>query len=370
MMIKYLIEKEFKQLVRNSFLPRMILGFPLMVMVLMPWAANMEIKNINLTVVDNDQSTYSRRLIQKASAGDYFRLTTLASTFDEAMHSIEKGTADIILEIPAHFERDLIRDGVTKVMISANTVNGTKGSLGSSYLSAIVADFAGEIRAEWVQGGGSAYPVIRLGTQNLFNPHMNYKVFMVPALMVMLLTMICGFLPALNIVGEKEAGTIEQINVSPVGKFTFIMAKLIPYWVVGLLILTLCFGLAALFYGITPVGSLGTLYFFAAIFILVVSGLGLVISNYSDTIQQAMFLMLFFMIVFILMSGLFTPINSMPRWAQNMAIFNPLKYFIETMRMVYLKGSGVADLGRQFVGLSLFALFFNGWAILGYRKRS
>lgn len=139
---------------------------------------------------------------------------------------------------------------------------------------------------------------------------------MIPALMTMVLVMLCGFLPALNVVGEKETGTIEQINVTPVSRFTFTLSKLIPYWTIGFLVLNLCMGLAWLIYGITPVGSLLTIYLATLIFILVVSGLGLIISNHSATMQQAMFVMWFCMLVFILMSGLFTPISSMPTWAK------------------------------------------------------
>jgi ABC-2 type transport system permease protein len=191
---------------------------------------------------------------------------------------------------------------------------------------------------------------------------------MVPALIVMLITVICGFLPTLNIVSEKEFGTIEQINVTPVNKFTFILSKLIPYWIIGFFVLTFCLGLAALVYGLIPVGNLLVIYFFALVYILAVSGMGLVISNYSSTMQQAMFVIFFFMIVMILMSGLFTPVASMPQWAQNITIFNPLKYFIQVMRMIYLKGSSLVNLGTQLFALCIFAFFFNIWATLSYRK--
>jgi ABC-2 type transport system permease protein len=186
--------------------------------------------------------------------------------------------------------------------------------------------------------------------------------------MVMLLTMLCGFLPALNIVGEKEAGTMEQMNVTPITRFTFIFSKLLPYWIIGFIVVTIGFGLAWLVYGLVPAGSLGTIYLFAAIYILAVSGLGLVISNYSETMQQAMFVMYFFMMVLIMLSGLFTPVKSMPGWAQDITIFNPLKYFMQVMRMVYLKGSGITELTTQMLALLGFALFFNTWAVLNYRK--
>lgn len=372
-MIKFLIEKEFKQLLRNSFLPKMILIFPCMIMILMPWAANLEIKNINLNIVDNDHSVLSRRLVDKIGASTYFRTTALPDTYNEGLRSIEIGSADIILEIPRDFEKSWVTGNSPRLLVAVNAVNGTKGGLGGSYLSSIINDYTRELQSESpakAMSAGMGLPRIGISTQNLYNPHLNYKLFMVPALMVMLLTMICGFLPALNVVGEKEVGTIEQINVTPVSKLTFILAKLIPYWLIGFIVLTICFFLAWLLYGILPVGHFVTIYLFAVVFLFVVSGFGLVISNHSATLQQAMFVMWFFMLILMLMSGLFTPVHSMPEWAQLIAALNPLKYFVEVMRTIYLRGGGIVELLPQLGALMAFAVFFNLWAVRSYRKSS
>ena len=368
-MLRFLIEKEFKQIIRHPFIPKLIFFFPCLVMLILPWAASFEIKDVNLSVVDSDHSAYSARLVQKIISTGYFRLTDVSDTYPEALQSIESHASDLILTIAPGFERDLIREGSAKVMIAANAVNGTKGGVGTSYLASIIRDFAGDLRRE--QGQVSAtgtIPMIDIVPQYRFNPQLNYKVFIVPALMVILLTLLCGFLPALNVVSEKESGTIEQMNVTPVSKFGFILAKLIPYWLIGFVALSISFGLAALIYRLYPAGSLLTIYFFATLFVLVVSGFGLVVSNYSSTMQQAMFVMMFFVIVFILMSGLFTPIRSMPAWAQAITIVNPPRYFIEIMRMVYLKGSVLTDLIPQLIALAGFAVFFNLWAVFSYRK--
>jgi len=376
MTIKFLIEKEFKQLFRNPFLPRMILIFPCMIMLLMPWAASLEIKNINLNVVDNDHSILSRKLVDKIGASTYFRMNGVSQSYNEGLKEIERGTADIILEIPHDFEKDWITGNSPHVLVAANAVNGTKGGLGSAYLSAIVASYSTELieaqgsksLAKPISVNKQALANVEVTTLNLFNPNLDYKLFMVPALMVMLLTLLCGFLPALNIVSEKEVGTIEQINVTPIGKFTFILAKLIPYWVVGFLVLTLCFALAWLLYGIFPAGSFLIIYLFVVLFVLGISGFGIVISNYSATMQQAMFVMWFFLLILILMSGLFTPIRSMPQWAQWITVLNPLKYLMQVMRAVYLRGSVLSELFPQLVALILFAVFFNSWAVKSYRK--
>lgn len=338
-------------------------------MLVFPWIANLEVKDINLSVVDNDHSVYSQRLVQKIASSGYFRIANVSNTYAEAMESIEQGKADVIFEIEQDFERKLIKDGYAKVMIAANSVNGAKGGLSSSYLAQLVSGYASEIRSE-LNALTAPLPTISIVPQFRYNPYLDYKTFIIPALMIIVLTALCGFLPALNIVGEKEKGTIEQLNVTPVSKLTFILAKLIPYWLIGFVVLTICFGLAALVYGLTPVGSLGTIYLFAMLFVLTFSGFGLVISNHSSTMQQAMFVMFFFNIIMILMGGIFTPVNSMPQWAQAITILNPLKYFIQVMRDVYLKGSNVWALSAQLIALSGFAVFFILWATLSYKKKA
>jgi ABC-2 type transport system permease protein len=343
-----------------------------MVMLVLPWAADLEIKNVNVSVVDNDHSKYSTQLVGKILASKYFTLQNASATYSQAMESVEKGDSDIVLEIPYGFESDFIRENVSKLLISVNTVNGAKGLIGSSYLSMTIRDFAEKLLDDngILLSKAMKIPVIEVATQTLFNPRMEYKIFMVPALMVMLLTLISGFFPAVNIVNEKERGTIEQINVSPVKKIMFIFSKLIPYWIIGFVVLTVCFIIAYLMYGLIPVGSFVTLYTISLIYVLAISGLGLVISNYSDTMQQSMFMMFFFLIVFVLMSGLFTPIRSMPQWAQNITIFNPLRYFIQAMRNVYMKGNDFSEIAMQTIALSCFAIGLNIWAILSYRKTS
>jgi ABC-2 type transport system permease protein len=369
-LLKFLLEKEFKQIFRNPFIPKLILAMPVMMMLVLPWAANQEIKNVKLSVIDNDRSVLSQRLINKITASGYFRLTDVSASYSEAMQSVDAGKSDIILEIPQEMEKDLYKSGLAGVMISANAVNGMKSGLGSAYLGGIINDFTNELRMENGELTMKNYQLSIVNYQFRFNPTLNYKVFMIPALFVMLLTLLTGFLPALNIVGEKELGTTEQLNVTPMSKGVFILAKLIPYWIIGFVILTICMGIAALVYGLIPAGSIATIYLFAVVYILVVSGLGIVISNYSDTMQQAMFVMFFFMLIIILLSGLFTPISSMPRWAQMITTLNPLKYFMEVMRSVYLKGSGITEMIPKFMALCGFAVGLNTWAVMSYRKSS
>lgn len=371
MRLRYLIEKEFKQMMRNILLPVLFIILPIGMINMMPRAANQEVKGLKYCVIDHDHSTFSGRMIQKISASQYFSLTANASTYEEALQEMEAGNADFIIEIEPDFERLLIKEGVAKVMISANAVNGVKGGLGQSYLTQIIADFAAQLREEQgLDGHSIQLPQIEASPRYLFNTRLDYKVFMVPGLMAMLLILLVGFLPALNIVGEKEKGTIEQINVTPIGRFEFIFSKLIPYWVVGLFIMAYSMLLAKGIYGLVPAGNIGLLLLFASLFILVVSCFGLLVSNYSETTQQAALVMLFFLIIFILTSGLITPISSMPRWAQTITYLNPLRYFIEVLRAIYLKGSGFTDLTSQFVSLCIYAGGVWIWAIRSYKKNN
>lgn len=371
MVIRFLIEKEFKQMMRNIILPIVFVLLPIGMINVMPRAATQEVKDLKISVIDNDRSTLSSRLIQKMSASSYFTLTNERTSFNGAVGDMKAGDADFIVEIEPDFERNLIAEGTGSVMISANAVNGVKAGLGSSYLSQIIIDYSNELRQEsgiqMSTGKSSGYDVL---PRYLFNTELDYKAFMIPGLIAMLLILIVGFLPALNIVGEKEKGTIEQINVTPVGRFDFILSKLVPYWCVGLFILTYSMLLAWKIYGLVPAGDIWLIYLFSTLFILVVSCLGLIVSNYSETTQQASLVMFFFLVIFILVSGLLTPVAGMPEWAKAITQINPLRYFIETMRTLYLKGSSFADLILYFRALLIYTVIVWGWAILSYKKNS
>ena len=361
-MIKYLLQKEFIQIRRNTFMPKIILMFPIMVMCVMPWVMNQEVKNIRVDVVDMDRTTHSQQLVHQVEASNYFIFNGQKATYQEAMNDIESSKADIILEI---------RDG--KFLIAANAVNGTKGSIGSAYLSQIVREkvivnsekFASAIGSR--AGNSSLYT---FHSTLLYNKGQDYKVYMIPALMGILMMMLCGFLPALNIVGEKEKGTIEQMNVTPVSKWSFILAKLIPYWIIGLVVLTLCLILSWLVYGITCQGPLLLVYLLAILLALFFSSFGLIVSNYSDTMQQAIFVMWFFVVCMMLLSGLFTPTRSMPDWAYLTTYVNPMHYFIDAIRTVFVRGGGFAAIAHQLLALTVSGTVMGGWAVLSYKKNS
>lgn len=369
--LRFLLQKEFRQIFRNPSILRIIFVMPVMQLVLLPMAADYEVKNIRLAVVDHDHSVYSQQLIRKISASGYFLLTRYAASYSEAMAAVESDAADLVLELPASFEKKLVKEEEAPVFMAVNAINGVKASLGSAYLRSIIQDFNQQVRTEWMQlPRFNPEPVVQVTSSNWYNPLMNYRYFMVPGILVVLVTMIGSFLAALNIVREKEIGTIEQINVTPIRKYQFILGKLIPFWVLGLAILSIGLLIARVVYGISPVGSLFTIYLFAAVYLLAVLGIGLLISTYTQTQQQAMLISFFLMMVFILLGGLYTSVDSMPQWAQYLVKLNPVSYFIDVMRMVVLKGSSTGEISGHLLSILGFALFFNGWALLNYRKRS
>ena len=359
MTLKYLIQKEFLQIRRNKFLPRLIVVFPIMMMCVMPWVMNQEVKNIRVDVVDNDRSTLSQQLVHSIEASRYFVFKGQKATYQAALNDIETSKADVVLVIPQNLSRNLTNGRQPQLLIAANAVNGTKGMMGSNYLSQIV--------TAHVAPSASALQS-KLNTLYLYNKHLNYKVFMIPALFAIVMMLMCGFLPTLNIVGEKEAGTIEQINVTPVSKWAFILAKLSPYWIIALFVVVVCMLLSQAIYGISCQGPLWLVFLLAMTLAVFWSSFGLVISNHSDTMQQAIFVMWFFVVCMLLLSGLFTPTRSMPTWAYATTYVNPMHYFVDAIRTVFVRGGNFGSIAHQFFALLAIASLMAFWALKSYRK--
>ncbi|WP_297332967.1 ABC transporter permease [Flavobacterium sp.] len=366
----FLLKKEFRQIFRNKALLPMILVTPIIQLLIMPLAADYEVKNINIAIVDHDHSPYSQNLVSAIIASGYFKLGYFGNSYDAAFKTLEDDKSDVILEIPNGFEKNLVREKRENLFIAVNAINGTKANLGGAYLATIISNFNNIINIKWNNEAAISKPAgIEVTSSNWYNPYLNYRFFMVPGILVSLVTMVGAYMCALNIVKEKEIGTIEQINVTPIKKHHFILGKLIPFWLIGIFIFSVgLFIVGQWVYGLVPLGSYFLLYLFLSFFLIAVLGIGLLISTYSQTQQQAMSLAFFCMMIFLLMSGLFTPIESMPKWAQVIAYCNPVTYFIESIRMIILKGSTFTDIKINLFIIIGFGIFFNGWAILNYKK--
>jgi ABC-2 type transport system permease protein len=369
--ILFIIQKEFKQIFRNKGMLPIIFILPLIQLLILSNAASFEIQNIKFTYIDHDHSSASRELISKFQASSSFKIVNQFNTKSAANLEMKKGNVDIILEIPTHFERNLITDKTTILSVSINAIDGASAGVENVYISQIIGTYNQKIQSQLLQYNDGSI----VASQNIvtipsfwYNNTLNYKTYMVPGILVLLVTMITLFLSAMNIVREKEIGTLEQINVTPIRKHQFIIGKLFPFWILGLVILTIGLLIAKLVFNVPMLGSLGLIYAFTSVYLLLILGIGLFISNHTDTQQQAMFISWFFMVIFILMSGLFTPIESMPQWAQNVTLFNPIRYFVEIIRMVMLKGAKFSDITVQFSIITCYAVILNTLAVWSYKK--
>ncbi|RKT00418.1 ABC transporter permease [Flavobacterium sp. 123] len=371
--ILFIIQKEFRQIFRNKGMLPIIFVMPLMQLLILSNAASFEVKNIQFSYIDNDHSSASRELISKFEASSYFKIIKKFDSKIAANQEMQKGKVDVILEIPNHFEQNLIKEKTAFLSVSINAIDGASAGIENVYLTQIITSFNQNIQSKLIRysDGAITQPENIITIPSFwYNNTLNYKTFMVPGILVLLVTMITLFLSSMNIVREKEIGTLEQINVTPIKKHQFIIGKLFPFWVLGLVILTVGLTIAKLVFNVPILGNIGLIYLFTSIYLLVILGIGLFISNHTETQQQAMFIAWFFMVIFILMSGLFTPIESMPQWAQNITLFNPIRYFVEIIRMVMLKGATFSDIALQFYIIALYAFILNGLAVWSYKKVS
>lgn len=367
MALKYLIEKEFKQIIRSPIIPKLILVYPILMFGLFPWAITFEISNIDIYIIDQARDGYSMRLSEKISSSPYFSAHPVAN-YDEAVAKMKANDADIILHIPENFSNDLVTGDNPTLFAAVNAVDGTQGLLGYNYLNRIVLSFSEDLRMEKPTMEMLKIPGMEIISDYRYNPDLDYKMYILPAFLALLITLICGLMPALSTVLEKENGTIQQINATPVRKAEFILAKLVPYWVIGIIILTISMFLIWIIYGLAPASAWWKVYVVVILYIMAISGLGILISNHSSNLQQAMFLAMFIILILILLSGLFTSVSAMPYWSKFIAYGNPLTYFVNILRALYLKGSGLCEVWKSIVMICVFMVVLNGLAILSYRK--
>lgn len=361
-----ILKKEFTQIFRNKAMLPIIFVIPIVQLLILVNAANFEIKNLRMVVSDFDNSQASMKLVESFVQSPYFNVVQGDLNFESDMDQLDKGKADVILRIKKGFSEGLLT-GEAATMFDFDGIDGQKASVGFNYAQQIVQRFIREQMRE----RGVVQDLLPLKTTNRYwyNAELDYKNLMVPGLLAVLVSMVGMFLSSMNIVIEKEIGTIEQLNVTPITKFEFIAGKLLPFWFICLFELSFGLLIGWLIFQIPILGSLILLFSFAGIYFFVMLGFGLLISTFTDTQQQAMFISWFFMVIFILMGGLFTPIENMPDWAQKITWFNPAAYFIDVLRLVLLKGSGFNEISRHFIIMTIMALFINGFAIAKYQKR-
>jgi len=367
--ILYLIRKEFIQIFRNKFLSRAIFAVPIVQMLILVPAITFEIKHVNLCIIDNDFTAESRGLINKLEGSTFFRVTFSTWSEKEADNLLHRNKCNMILNIPSDFGKNITLGKPVKVQATIDAINASTAQLSWGYFSAILNDYNKDIIAENLNVNPVMPPsLIQTSNRYWYNEMLNYKYYMLPGILVILVTAIGFLMAGLNMVREKEIGTIEQINVTPIRKHQFIIAKMVPFLLIGLIDLALGLGIGKLTFNIPFEGSIPLLFLGSALFLIAVLGLALFISTMSGTQQQYMFTAFFFMMIFILMSGIFTPFDSMPVWAQKIDLANPVAYLIRINRMVMLKGSNFRDIAADLGSLAIIAVIFTSFAVRRYRK--
>jgi len=367
--ILYLIRKEFLQIFRNKFIGRAIFGVPIVQMLLLVPAVTFEIKDVKLCVIDRDMSADSRAMVNQLEGSTFFKIKYSTFSEEEANNLMHRNKCDLILQIPSGFGKNIGTGNPGKVLATVNAINATNAQLSWAYLNGILRDYNMNILIE--NAGDLAVasiPQIQITNRYWYNEMLNYKYYMLPGILAILVTAIGFLLAGLNLVREKEIGTIEQINVTPVRKYHFIIAKMVPFLIIGLADLALGLLIGKLLFNIPFEGSIGLLFLGSAIFLVAVLGLAIFLSTFSSTQQQYMFVAFFFLIIFVLMGGIFTPVDSMPMWAQKFDLINPMAYLMRVNRMVMLKGSSFQDISRDIYSLALIAIAFTTLAVNRYRK--
>ena len=366
--VLYLLQKEIIQIFRNKTMLPLIFLVPIVQLLVLAHAATFEMKNIELCIVDKDLSEESRLLSSKFQGSHFYKITEGTFSDTEIERRLYRGEADAVLIIPQNFSVDLENESKAEIQLLIDAVNSSSAGLINAYTSSVIADYQQEIIVRKTSLAHESLNPLPVISRFWYNPELDYKTYMVPGILVILVTMIAIFLTAMNIVREKEIGTMEQINVTPIKKYAFIIGKLLPSLVIALFELAFGLLLGKLLFDIPIIGSIPLLFGFTTVYLLVVLSLGLLISTLSSNQQQVMFVTFFVMLLFILMSGIFTPTESMPEWAQKFNIFNPLAYFMRVIRMIMLKGSNFADVSTEFYHLLVYGLLMLGMAVWRYRK--
>ncbi|MEA2041177.1 MAG: ABC transporter permease [Bacteroidota bacterium] len=365
-----LVRKELIQVFRNKTMLPIIFLLPVIELILLVYAANLNMKDINMVVCDYDKSSVSEKLSNKFSASPFFNVSRVGDV-KTARTMIESNDADVILVIPPKFAKALHKENQAKIQFLFDAVNASKAGITAGYCTRIVADFNRSIivAEKAVNSDLQKFKIIHTGYRFRFNPELDYKIFMAAGIIVILVTVIGFFLSGINLVREKEIGTIEQINVTPIKKYQFIAGKLIPFLIIALFEMVFGLLIAKILFDLPMLGSLWLLLLVTVVYLMSALGLGLLMSNFAQTQQQVMFMSFFFLLVFILMSGIFTSTESMPYWAQQINRLNPVYYFMRIVRGILLKGAAFTDIQREFYALLIYAISASSLAIITYSKK-
>ena len=380
--IAFLARAEVLHIVRDRATLAQVLVVPIVQLFVLSNAATFEIRDTPTYIVDLDRTASSRELTEHFGASGHFRITGQSASLDLANEALLRGDVTLVLTIPRDFESSVVREGLGTLQLSVNAEKGSAAGIVQSYAMQIVDSYSADLAAVFrptsalvrTRGGEAApsrgVPRIDVQVRHRYNETLNYQHYMVPGLLVALVTMIGTLLSAQNIAREKELGTLEQLNVTPLTRGQFIAAKLLPLWLLGLLDLSIGLIVGKAVFGVPMRGSLVLLFGTASIYLAVALSIGLWISTLVETQQQAMFVAFFVMNIYLLMSGLFTPIDSMADWVQVASEANPVRHFVTIARALLVRGATLSDIQLPLSILTVYAAVILALAIRQYSKRT
>ncbi len=367
--VLFIVQKETLQVFRDRIMLLQIFLPPVLQLLIIAQAMTFEVKQTDLALVDLDRSPASERLVERFTASGRFDVAVATASGVRADEALLTREANAILRIPEGFARALRQGQAPSVQLVVNAEDGAAAGVIQAYAAQILAAFAqAETQAVRPAALVAAAPGVTIQTRTLYNPEQAYLGYMAIGLMASLVTLIGILLTAQNIAREKEIGTLEQLNVTPITRGQFIAGKLIPFWVLGLVELTIGLALIRVVFQIPFEGSVAVVYLGAAVYLLAALGLGLLISTAVQTQQQAQFVTFFVLVTFFFLGGIFTPVQSMPDWAQAAAELNPIKHFVYVLRTVLMKGGTLGDVAGAIGAMALFAAGALTLAVLRYRK--
>ncbi len=368
--IVYLMQKEFRQITRSKVMLGILFIAPLIQILIIGNAVTTDVKNLKIVFYDGDRTPMSRELMQKFTSSKYFRPVAVETEYSNLAGYLDRGEANLVLVIPAHFQRDVIRRDKPAVQAMVDALDGNSAGIALGYLGSIVATYSSRIV--------EANPSIAREASNIhlaafqprfwYNTDLESQVYIVPALIAIILTIITVFLTGMGIVREKEIGTLEQLMVTPIRSYQLILGKVIPFAILGFFEIMVIMVFIYFLFGIGIAGSIPLLLFESGLFILTTLGIGIFISTISETQQQALFFAWFVMIFGILLSGFFIPIANMPDAVQYLTYLNPIRYYLVILREIYLKATPLEFLLPETFAMIAFGVMVFGFAVLRFRR--
>jgi len=340
----FLMRKEFQELRRNPRMLRVLLIAPVVQLGILGYAATTDVKNVPVIVVDADRSTASRDLIGRFEGSPYFSVVGVTSRHLDVEDALQHRTAWMAVSIPAGYGRDIADGTPVTVQVIADGTDSNSAAVGLGYATSLIAEKAVDVARARLGAGGRMQPIgsLEVRTRVWFNPQLLSQQFMVPGVLALLLMITTTVLGAVAIVREKELGTLEQLNVTPLRRWELTVGKLLPFGLIGVIQVFLVVGVTVLWFQIPLKGSFPLLLGLSLVYLLCTLSLGLLVSTISSTQQQAMMTAVFFFLVpMIYLSGFIFPIENMPGVIQPFTYLIPLRYFLVIVRGMFLKGVGL-----------------------------